>query len=350
MRARLAASAALAVGTLLATAPGVGSAASEPPETIDPEAPCVTSECHAKEVEYARLHYPEIVDECTECHEPEGVEHEFETEEAPDLCAECHEDLMEGIEEASRLHDPAEEDCMDCHEPHGSRGPGLLTVRNMKDLCFDCHEEDEVFEEDAVVLHGPVERGECTECHDPHYSERKKLLRADRVALCVECHDEVVETDDGKLANIRRLLDRNPEWHEPIREKGCTECHMPHSSLQRRLLKEPFPVRFYNAFDTSTYGLCFSCHETELATVKETRTATGFRDGDQNLHFLHVNKEKKGRSCRACHDPHAAMNALQIRAIVPFGKWNMPIGFTPSEAGGSCAPGCHEKRAYDRTK
>jgi hypothetical protein len=83
-------------------------------------------------------------------------------------------------------------------------------------------------------------------------------------------------------------------------------------------------------------------------TVQWTRTLTGFRDGDRNLHFLHVNKEKRGRTCRACHELHAAENSVQIRQEVSYGKWLMPINFTKEETGGSCHPGCHRIKAYDR--
>jgi predicted CXXCH cytochrome family protein len=144
------------------------------------------------------------------------------------------------------------------------------------------------------------------------------------------------------------LLLQNKQWHDPIRKDGCVACHKPHGSENFRLLKASFPPGFYANFDLDGYALCFSCHEDLALTVERTRTLTNFRDGDRNLHFLHVNKANRGRTCRACHDVHASPEPLQIRERVRFGKWLMPIHFEKKETGGSCHPGCHAIKTYDR--
>jgi len=113
------------------------------------------------------------------------------------------------------------------------------------------------------------------------------------------------------------------------------------------MLRKNFPPVFYAPFDIDNYELCFNCHEKTLVLDPKTTTLTGFRNGDQNLHYVHVNK-KKGRTCRACHDAHATNNPRHIRDAVPFGAWDLPVGFSISENGGSCLPGCHQKFSYDR--
>ncbi|MBT9536511.1 MAG: cytochrome C, partial [Nitrospirae bacterium] len=70
----------------------------------------------------------------------------------------------------------------------------------------------------------------------------------------------------------------------------------------------------------------------------------------KNLHFVHVNKTIKGRTCRACHDVHATNNPKHIRDAVPFGAWGLPVGFQKASNGGSCQPGCHQKFEYNRIK
>src|SRR3712207_4444732 len=85
-----------------------------------------------------------------------------------------------------------------------------------------------------------------------------------------------------------------------------------------------------------------------MAKVERTATATGFRDGDRNLHFLHVNRAEKGRTCRACHDAHSSSVANHMRESVPFGDWALPVGFQPTADGGSCTPGCHLPVSYSR--
>ena len=92
------------------------------------------------------------------------------------------------------------------------------------------------------------------------------------------------------------------------------------------------------------------CHDKQLVTLKNTAGLTGFRNGDMNLHYLHVNKVDRGRTCRACHDTHAGPHEFHVRDKVPYGSWEMPINFKKTEAGGSCAPGCHKPFTYDREK
>ena len=80
----------------------------------------------------------------------------------------------------------------------------------------------------------------------------------------------------------------------------------------------------------------------------ETTDLTDFRNGSSNLHYLHVSKPEKGRTCRACHAPHASAGPKHIRETVSYGVWEIPIQFKKTDTGGSCQPGCHRPKAYDR--
>jgi len=150
------------------------------------------------------------------------------------------------------------------------------------------------------------------------------------------------------LIDMASWLDEHEVWHEPIRENDCGACHRPHGSKYFRLLKKPFPPKFYAPFRAENYALCFSCHEKTLVTARSTRSVTQFRDGDRNLHFLHVNRAKRGRTCRACHELHASDSPLHIRERVRYGRWMMPLNFEKNETGGSCSPGCHAAMDYSR--
>ena len=83
----------------------------------------------------------------------------------------------------------------------------------------------------------------------------------------------------------------------------------------------------------------------------ETQTTlelTDFRNGEDNLHYLHVKDDTRGRTCRACHATHASDLPKNIRETVPYGMWELPIGFKKTDTGGSCSPGCHLPKSYDR--
>ena len=131
-------------------------------------------------------------------------------------------------------------------------------------------------------------------------------------------------------------------------EAVCTACHQPHAGTHFRRLIADYPAEFYAPFKIELYGLCFRCHIPDMVLRPKGTGVTLFRDGDKNLHWLHVN-QKKGRTCRACHEVHASKEPFHIRESVPFGRsdWILPINFKSTPTGGSCNPGCHEEKKYD---
>jgi predicted CXXCH cytochrome family protein len=135
--------------------------------------------------------------------------------------------------------------------------------------------------------------------------------------------------------------------HGPIADGKCTPCHEPHGGPNAKLLVREFPVTPYVPYTDQEYALCFGCHKRDLVQYADTSFATGFRDGERNLHFVHVN-QPKGRNCVLCHDVHGGTSPKLIAASVPFGKWSLPIKFVKTDTGGSCAPGCHKPQVYDR--
>jgi predicted CXXCH cytochrome family protein len=138
--------------------------------------------------------------------------------------------------------------------------------------------------------------------------------------------------------------------HGPLASKKCGGCHEPHGNDLPSFVSKPYTGTFYSPYQPEAYALCFSCHDETLATEKLTAGATKFRNGNVNLHYLHVNKARKGRSCRACHTIHASKNPHMLADSVPFGQWQLPIGFKEIEGGGTCTSGCHLPKTYRRVK
>jgi predicted CXXCH cytochrome family protein len=136
--------------------------------------------------------------------------------------------------------------------------------------------------------------------------------------------------------------------HQPEADKSCDSCHMPHGSKYSKLLFADYPSGTSSAYDPARYALCFSCHTAKIAGERYTTKDTDFRNGKLNLHYLHVNKEKDGVTCRACHDDHAGNQPKLIRDKMRFGNWEISFRFKKSNAGGSCLTGCHGEYAYDR--
>lgn len=307
--------------------------------------------CHNKEqFKGSFVHGPFAAGACITCHDPHGgnVPGMLRTT-GKQMCLECHADMSVRLKNAKFQHKAAEARCTDCHSPHTSEQRFILKSA-VPELCGNCHEKIVGDLKTAVVKHSPAtEESACMNCHDPHAAQESKLLLTDEIDNCLKCHDKTVKTEKQEFANIKEILTANPYPHGPIQNRNCSGCHNPHSSPYFRLLKNQYPQDFYAPFFTSNYDLCFRCHDAKLATEERTKSTTEFRDGDRNLHFVHVNRTSNGRTCGACHEVHASATPdKHIGATVPFGTWKLPIKFEKTESGGSCAPGCHAVQKYSR--
>jgi predicted CXXCH cytochrome family protein len=310
------------------------------------------AECHDELTEYLRfLHGPVAAGACTMCHNPHASDHpQMLFAKGTAVCLKCHEGMRDRMTQKTYVHSPAKEDCATCHNPHGADNAMMLNALP-PDLCIECHDEIEELMEDSKVTHDALTTGKsCAGCHQPHASDVEHVLLMEPMDLCLSCHDKPLASGDGQLLNMAKLLKDNPKHHGPIAQKNCSDCHAPHGGENFRMLAEAFPAAFYSPFDEDNYSLCFSCHEPDLVLEEETDTLTGFRNGKENLHFLHVNRKVKGRTCRACHDVHASKQPKHITESVPFGDWELPVNYRKTATGGSCQPGCHRKYTYDREK
>ncbi|HEY2775795.1 MAG TPA: cytochrome c3 family protein [Candidatus Binatia bacterium] len=294
-------------------------------------------DCHDAPYEGPKLHGPVEDGDCTECHNP----HETDTKsllvkEGNALCFDCHTEKADEIKKKD-VHAPVEDGCITCHDPHGSKFPAMLSEKVPK-VCYSCHDTKEQEIKDAKVSHGALDDDKsCLLCHSPHASDNDALLEKPMRATCLECHD-------GDMpANAKFLHGKNHDGK-------CTDCHAPHGGDLDNLLVKEFPDGNYHPWNDKAYPLCFSCHERTMVTDRETTTATGFRDGKKNLHAVHVGDDAKGRGCLMCHSVHGSDHPKLIQDAIPFGKWTMKLNFNKTDTGGSCAPGCHRQKFYDRDK
>jgi predicted CXXCH cytochrome family protein len=308
--------------------------------------------CHEKQkLASGNVHGPVAVGACVACHDPHGgAATPYLTASGAALCFGCHTDTEARFKALKFKHKPLETGCMGCHSPHSSKAKFLLRAEGPA-LCATCHPKVLESAAAARAKHPPVtQQKACLNCHDPHATDHQAQLRADGLSTCLSCHDRKLGSGAGELADMKKLLAENSSHHGPVRDKDCTGCHKPHSSDHFRLLIEAYPKEFYTPFRAENFGLCFQCHDAALPRDEKTATLTDFRDGDRNLHFVHVNKTPKGRTCRACHETHASNAPNHIRKSVPFGAWSLPVNFAKTENGGTCAPGCHAPFSYDRKK
>ena len=309
--------------------------------------------CHKQKVKlHDFVHAPVALGQCTVCHDPHSSGNPNQlVAKGTLLCFSCHTDMEEQFAESRHVHPPAKEDCTKCHDAHGGRTTSRLK-RPVPELCLDCHEGIKELAGHAKVTHGAMEAEEsCTACHDPHTSDYSHQLRKAPVDICLSCHDKPLVSKDRVIRDMKTFLAENKFQHGPIRDGDCGACHNAHGADIPSLLSKAYPKTFYAPFKVETYGLCFSCHEKSMVLDKATDALTKFRNGESNLHFVHVNQAKKGRTCRACHDVHASQNPKHIVGRVPFGKnWAYEFKFSITKTGGVCTAACHVERGYDRAK
>ncbi len=311
------------------------------------------AKCHREDFgKFKHVHGPVAVGACIVCHAPHSAPHpKLLTQDTRSMCLGCHDEIRGKIERGAHVHAAMDAGCTSCHDAHASAHPFQLRD-TAPGLCLSCHKEQfERMTAGAKVIHGAVTaEGGCTTCHEPHASARPALQRGTERAACLTCHDKVVPAADGtRLTNMAAHLDASPHRHGPIREGTCTACHDPHAGQHFRLLSADYPAQFYAPFDVGAYQLCFKCHVPDLVLKQSGKGLTQFRDGDTNLHYLHVNREK-GRTCRACHEVHASQRPSHVREAVPFGNsgWMLQINYERTDGGGKCAPGCHVPKTYTR--
>lgn len=290
--------------------------------------------CHEDKLKGAVDHKPAAAS-CALCHDPHGAQNaKLLLTPAPELCFSCHQKMRSELS-AKYLHGPVQSGCGTCHNPHSAPKARLLKVDGRKELCLGCH--DDIAKQLKTVKrpHPAIESAGCIGCHSPHASPQAALLKAPMKELCSGCHEE-------KKQELKRSFS-----HGPVAANQCQGCHNAHGADNPNILKTFFPPEFYNSYKEGLYALCFNCHEKAIAREPKTSTLTNFRDGERNLHYVHVHSEK-GRSCKACHQVHASNQQKHVREEVPFGSWMLPINYKKTASGGTCIVGCHSPKSYDR--
>ncbi|BCS52584.1 cytochrome c3 family protein [Geobacter sp. SVR] len=187
--------------------------------------------------------------------------------------------------------------------------------------CHQCHRSKIT----GRYVHEAVAGKECTPCHQTrpgnHQSDHSLYAVKDRSAtLCYECHDN--------QSNQKSV-------HPPIMANECLGCHAPHNSPHRKLLR------------AKPEKLCFECHDCALVKERET-TKTGFRDGTQNLHYLHAGRKGAAIPCLTCHDAHASQQLYLMRPKGAKGAEAVTITYTATDKGGNCTTSCHDSLGYQR--
>ena len=195
-------------------------------------------------------------------------------------CLHCHSGGQR-MHWAGSIHAANKLGCSDCHNPMSRFSVnGLMKKAGITETCLTCHQQQRA--EFRKRSHMPVLEGKmtCEDCHNPHGSSSKRLLKADSINdLCYTCHAEK----------------RGPFiWeHAPVRE-NCMNCHHPHGSNQDKLLVQARPM------------LCQQCHSGQGGMGHQLFAANTLATSMSGLSVTAANntagsRRTISRSCQNCH-------------------------------------------------
>ena len=308
---------------------------------------CLTSKCHTGMSETKFLHSPIQANGCVVCHQLLGpLEKNKKLPTAhPNialdmgknqaiLCLKCHVEWGKSFNEKAHPHSAISKfGCTSCHNPHGADNKKLLKKTEFKqELCLSCHKKDDNWEKGKKEnIHRAINvENKCLNCHEIHASNKPKLLKAEPAVLCIGCHKYTTE------------IKANGSLHTPVKKGECLKCHSPHFGVYKNLLDKNYQADTYVPNAAESFQLCFSCHD----PMKTTK----FRNGEKNLHDLHVLNKAKGsdRGCSTCHSVHGANQEMQIANSFSYKTLSLPIIFIKQTNGGNCTTACHGLKNYDR--
>ncbi len=225
--------------------------------------------CHTAKlpagIEVARVGYGgRSSPECYSCHQAKVTASEWKHSPAASLlCRSCHRDdlaqakvgIPSGKVETvcftchinnskwvamAHIHGPVGTgDCTICHDPHGSNHKFQLWTDGRAKLCVICHEDKKKYASRAVKqklkVHGILSARGCVVCHSPHATEYRFQLLAEINDLCVSCHVELQNLEDGHPVQ-RHPFKGKADPLRPGMTMSCTSCHDPHGSNYNYLL------------------------------------------------------------------------------------------------------------------
>ncbi len=220
---------------------------------------------------------------CTACHldcnrlspanQKEPPDYYLKAEE-PALCLECH--AGSGKKDLAPAHDNqplGKSKCTGCHDPHSSDKQKLL-------LQFS---------------HGPYAARLCSSCHPKPVDGKVGLTAATVDSLCYECHTQFKAEMAGAGSRHKLLSQSN---------RSCLECHDPHAANQEYHLKMP------------AQDLCLNCH-VEQPKEAAKRNKLPLEYDASNMEYLKLSSkyvhEPAKKSCLICHDAHASEFSRELR-------------------------------------
>lgn len=265
---------------------------------------------------------------------------------AQNACENCHNPHNSGSNVMNLKYQAEESNCLDCH--NGNAASKNISAQFAKTYKHNItgylgvHVANEAAQTTSMHV-------ECVDCHNPHMAKNQTAIApavngflagvkginqsgvavnpaSNSYEVCYRCHAGSSGAPPSPTArvisqnNVRlEFAPGNPSYHSvaatgintsvpsliaPLTASSrmyCTDCHSsdgagspagPHGSIYPHILKRQYITTDNTTESTSTYALCYGCHN---------RTSI-LGDATFKEHNKHIVSEKT--PCNACHDPH----------------------------------------------
>ena len=208
-----------------------------------------------------------------------------------ELCMGCHKAGSKRTHWDTSTHRERGNSCASCHTMH--QPDKVLAKQTQPEVCFTCHKQQRV--EVMRTYRHPIMEGKvtCSDCHNPHGSIGRALMKRDSVVeTCFQCHAE------------KRGPFVHP--HDPVTE-DCALCHNPHGTVTESMLKIRPPF------------LCHSCHSPHGALIPSLRGQPGTPAVGTALSGKGGSNSTQGFGCRNCHTQvHGSNNPSAVPPTPQF--------------------------------
>jgi DmsE family decaheme c-type cytochrome len=195
-----------------------------------------------------------------------------------DNCLTCHGKDLSRANIRRSSHTLADVTCSSCHSIHRSPTPKFLLAKQQANLCYTCHQN--VRAQFDMPFKHRVNEGvmQCSDCHNPHGA----FAPTWRSGLRPRMQDQHA----GEQSCVRCHTDKRGPFvfeHPPVRIEGCESCHVPHGSMNTRMLTRPV-----------VFTLCLECHN---GAGTFGRQGDGIKIQTPSHNML----DPKFRTCTTCH-------------------------------------------------
>jgi predicted CXXCH cytochrome family protein len=227
---------------------------------------------------------------------------------------------IDGVAYSHGLHSQeAQISCTSCHTDISGYPHPALTATNQRELaaqyseaCQQCHAEQAQKNMDSVHARARADGNEnaavCSDCHNPHYTEKPNQPRTNIPNTCTKCHSQIAKEYHDTVHGQALFNENNPDV------PTCTDCHGVHN------IADPTQAQFL----LNSPQLCAKCHTDEKMMAKYGLNTNVLNSYISDFHGTTVELFQRRSPdqlpnkplCIDCHGVHSILSTKDAQSSV----------------------------------